>query len=950
MDVAQAITAYQALNAATVESTAAQKASMNAWNKDTKEATDSVKTGLLAVGAGLIVAAGASIKMAADYQSSTERLVTSAGESATAVKDSSGKIVGGIDYVRQGMLDMAGQVGDSASALNSAMYVIESGGQHGAAGLTVLRAAAEGAKTENADLTTVADATTSALQDYHLQASQSADVVSKLVAAVGAGKSTFQDLAGSLHTVLPVASAAHVSLTDILADEASMTVHGMSADQSAQDLAHTIEHLQKTTATQNHELALLGINSQQLSTDLGSKGLSGTLLEISDAIQSRMGPDGKVILDMQTALRGLPPEVQKMGAGVMQGTVSLGDFTKAAKNLNVEQAGLVHQFATLETSTHGLGSAQRSGAQIAQSYSAALAAATGDSTTLNTALMLTGENTSYVQGAIKQVSGATVEAGGHVKGWAEIQSTFNQKLDETRYGAEAAAIGMGERLLPMATQALGYLSAQMPNIEAAGNKLVDVALAVGRIVQAIGPFIPAIATAVGLFVAWRTAMTIGTAIEGVVAMTRAFAISLALVSESEGVAAAAQWALNIAMDANPIGLVVLGIAALVAGIVLLVTHWKQVTAFLGGEWKTVSAAAGHAFSELGTVVHHVVSGVVDWLKGHWMLIVGILGGPIVAAGLFIYAHWAQIKAIFQTGVNAVLGVVRGFAEGVVHFFEWLYDHNYYFKDLVDFIRSAWKTIQSDAVAVWNAITGWLSSAWGAITGVATAVWGALSGWFEWLWNADKAAIMAVWNVVSGWLSGVWNQIASVAGRAWDAVSSVIGDKVHDAWNTITGVLGGLAGWFGNLGKNAYGWGANLIESIGKGIADKAGAIGDAVRQIGGVIADWLGFHSPTRLGPGAEADQWAPAFVAMFAGGLTAGVRPVRAAAAQLAGAMAPAPGGPPGSRGSATASAGGGATYPGVGAPAGGYQINFYLYGCDDPVATSAAVDSRLSRLLTAT
>jgi len=40
---------------------------------------------------------------------------------------------------------------------------------------------------------------------------------------------------------------------------------------------------------------------------------------------------------------------------------------------------------------------------------------------------------------------------------------------------------------------------------------------------------------------------------------------------------AVQWALNIAMDANPIGLIVIGIALLIAGIVLLIVYWKQIS-------------------------------------------------------------------------------------------------------------------------------------------------------------------------------------------------------------------------------------------------------------------------------------------------------------------------------------------------------------------------------------
>ncbi|HET9848678.1 MAG TPA: phage tail tape measure protein [Candidatus Dormibacteraeota bacterium] len=126
------------------------------------------KAALLGLGAAAVVGGAAAVKMAGDYESATNRLVTSAGESRK-----------NLDLVRQGTLDMAGQVGFSANDLAKAMYVVESGGQHGAAGLEVLRAAAEGAKAENSDLGTVADAVTSVLQDYHLKAGDAAMVTTK---------------------------------------------------------------------------------------------------------------------------------------------------------------------------------------------------------------------------------------------------------------------------------------------------------------------------------------------------------------------------------------------------------------------------------------------------------------------------------------------------------------------------------------------------------------------------------------------------------------------------------------------------------------------------------------------------------------------------------------------------------------------------------------------------
>ncbi|HEY0419977.1 MAG TPA: phage tail tape measure protein, partial [Acetobacteraceae bacterium] len=315
-DTIAALTAMETAEAQAAASTEAMAAKIDAAAASSTATTagkmQALKTGALAVGVAAALVAGGSIKMAADFESATNRLVTSAGETEA-----------NLDGVRQGILSLAGQVGYSSEDLAAAMYKIESGGQHGAAGLDVLKASAQGAKAENADLTTVADAVTSVLQDYHLQASASADVTSKLVAATAAGKMTFEELSGSLSSVLPVASANHVALEDILGDISSMTVHGMSASQVTQNLSDTIRHMAAPTQQQSKELAALGMNAQQLSSDLGENGLYGVVQNISQAIVQRFSPDMQhVVISLKDALSKSTPAVQELGQKLLDGTMS----------------------------------------------------------------------------------------------------------------------------------------------------------------------------------------------------------------------------------------------------------------------------------------------------------------------------------------------------------------------------------------------------------------------------------------------------------------------------------------------------------------------------------------------------------------------------------------------------------------------------------------------------
>lgn len=444
-----------------IGATAGYKGVVQRALKDFDDLWGKIGAGKLAMGlaaggfAGMAVGIGIAVKQAGDFQSALVRLTTSAGES-----------VKNLGMVSSGIKEIANSTGTDLKQLTDAMYVIESGGQHGADGLKVLQAAAQGAKTENAELKVVADAVTSVLQDYHLKASDSADVTSKLVAAVGTGKTTFQELAGSLHSVLPIASSANISLSDVTGALASMTVHGMSADQASQNLADTIKHMVAPTQVQTKELGQLGISSADLADKLGKKGITGTLQELSETILKHMGPNGRVMLDSfnqskdaandaNIMISRMPAHIQNIAKEFQKGQISLGDFRKELKGLPTDQANLLQQFASLQNRASGFNDLLKTGAPAAQTYQDALRRVTGDATGLNVALMLTGENTEYVNKAVKTISGATTEAGGNVKGWSEIQGTFNQRLSEFKAHISTSVVSVGQFFLPAATAAMG---------------------------------------------------------------------------------------------------------------------------------------------------------------------------------------------------------------------------------------------------------------------------------------------------------------------------------------------------------------------------------------------------------------------------------------------------------------------------------------------------------------
>jgi hypothetical protein len=108
-------------------------------------------------------------------------------------------------------------------------------------------------------------------------------------------------------------------------------------------------------------------------------------------------------------------------------------------------------------------------------------------------------------------------------------------------------------------------------------------------------------------------------------------------------ATAAQWALNIAMRANPIGLVITAVVALVAAIVIA---YKRSETF-----RAIVQAAGRAAVAAFRSVLNAVNSVISFIRRNWPILLAIITGPIGIAVLLVIRNFERIKSF----VSAIPG-------------------------------------------------------------------------------------------------------------------------------------------------------------------------------------------------------------------------------------------------------------------------------------------------------
>lgn len=298
---------------------------------------------------------------------------------------------------------------------------------------------------------------------------------------------------------------------------------------------------------------------------------------------------------------------------------------------------------------------------------------------------------------------------------------------------------------------------------------------------------------------WIVPLTAG--IAGYVAVMGAMSI-VATVRGWIAAAAAAQWGLNAAMTANPIGLIIAGIAALVAGLVWFFTQTDLGKEIVANAWAWIQGAIKNVVDWFNNTAKpaidnavKVIGDVFRWLYEN--IIRPVWEGIKTAAN----AGWLVMRGIFQL-IQSVLKNVIGPA------FNWLYQT--IIKPVFDGIGAAikwvWLNVLKPTFDAWNSLFKnvlgpaftwlWKTIIKPAFDGIGSAV--------KWVWDN---VLKKVFDTLGGWIkdtipkafeTGVkaiktaWDKVQEIAKAPVKfVVNTVINDGLIGAFNTIAGILPGI---------------------------------------------------------------------------------------------------------------------------------------------------------------
>lgn len=287
----------------------------------------------------------------------------------------------------------------------------------------------------------------------------------------------------------------------------------------------------------------------------------------------------------------------------------------------------------------------------------------------------------------------------------------------------------------------------------------------------------------------------------------------------------AQAALNVVMAINPFGLIVIGIAALVAGLIFAFKHSDRFRAIVLAVWGGLKTFAGFITGTVVPVLQRLGAGALTILKAGFDKVKQAVTDNKPAID--------KVRGALATAGGVILQVAR-YAAGV----------------LIPALQKVGGFILGTVAPILLRLAG------GALRSVFTAI------------SAVVRVVGTMVTAFAGMVTGVRDGVGKVVGF------------VKGLPGKITGAIGGLGG----LLKDA---GASLISGLISGMTSKLSALRDKAAEIAGAIKGFFP-GSPVKEGPLRSWNNGGAGvkLAEMLAGGLDKGNRMAQVAASGLAGSV----------------------------------------------------------------
>lgn len=221
-------------------------------------------------------------------------------------------------------------------------------------------------------------------------------------------------------------------------------------------------------------------------------------------------------------------------------------------------------------------------------------------------------NLDGVQDNLNKVADSSKYAGSMEGEFSARSETTANSLQLAKNNMEAFKIAIGNGLIPAMTPMISLLTQGVKWVSGIAQEFPGAASVLGTAAVSIAIFcgvVGALSTLAG------TVQTVATFVQWAKEAGLATKIWTGI-----------QWAWNAAMTANPVGVVIMGIAALIAIGYVLYQNWDTISSFAATMWE----GGRQAIADFCGTISNKVAEVCDWVQGKWQALKDFLSHPIDA--------------------------------------------------------------------------------------------------------------------------------------------------------------------------------------------------------------------------------------------------------------------------------------------------------------------------------
>lgn len=586
------------------------------------------------------------------------------------------------------------------------------------------------------------------------------------------------------------------STSDIVTD--AMTAFGLSADQSTR----FADVLAQTANRSNTSVALMGETFKYVAPVAGALGYSIEDASVAIGLMANSGIKGSQAgTSLKNVLTNLAKPTDQVQAYMDKLNISLTDSAGNVKPLNQ----LLNE---MRDGFNGLTEAEKA------EYAAGIAGKEGMSG------LLAIVNSS--QADFDNLTKAINNSSGAAQNVADVMmDNLGGQLTILKSTLEGIAISFGNILLPAVKKVVDSLQDFLNWLNGLTDGQKQLVVTIATVVAAIGPV---------LLIIGKLITSVTNIIKVVNLLKPAFA------------------ALNAVMAANPIAIVVLAIAGLVAALVTLYNKNETFRNFVNTAWAQIKEVISGVVNALVNFFTVTIPGAIDSVIAWFQTLVDNI------SNFFTVVIPEKINELVQwfTELPERIGYAIGFAIGT----------------LANWVVSLAEKAAEVGPKVIDAIVNFFSQLPGKIWNFLVQT---ITNFANWITQTKEKAMTVGAQIIDT----VVNFFTQLPGRIWNALLEAVAkvqqwgsDLIAWAQEAIPNVISTITGFFEELPGKMLEIGKNLLLGLAEGISSAVGAVVDKVKSVAGSILngfkDAFNIHSPSR-----ETEEMGNMLMYGLAGGVS---------------------------------------------------------------------------------